>query len=168
MEVSPEPMGKQERQAAVANYLVMGWTQRRIAQRLGVTEATISRDVKALNERFLVAAAQDIRLAKGIDLERIDQLLAANLPRALAQKWPDSEGKLRDNRGQVSATRVVKELLELRAKILGTEAPQVIKQTVDVQAYEANPALEGWTDEQFATAYEVLRGRTPLALGDGT
>lgn len=137
-----------ERQAKVASLLVAGFSQHQIADRLGVHDAQISRDVAYLNERFVREAEQDIRIAKGLDLDRINVLLAAIWPKAM-----DRNGK-----AQVSAVRVAKELIELRAKIVGTEAPQKIETAIDA-TMKANGELfdmSRLTPDQAKLLYERI------------
>lgn len=141
-----EKLPKKERQAKVANLLVAGWNQARIAAHFGVNEGTISRDVKELDARFRVLAEQDIRLARGIDLERIDNLLAAIWPKAMNRANPH----------QVSAVRVAKELIEARARIMGSEAPQTVNASVSALVEHRASFGERLTPEQQDAVYEAM------------
>ena len=84
--------------------------QDRIAKELGVSKATIHRDFLVLDEQYKEQAASDIAIAKGIDLERIDDLIFALWVRAKA--------------GNLAAIEEVRQLLGTRAKLMGLDAPK--------------------------------------------
>ncbi len=118
----PRDRGKEaEREARrmkVASLLLAGVTdQRAIADQLGVSQPTISRDVKHIEARWQESALQDISAAKGKDLQRTERLIQALWQDAIKGKW--------------LATDRVLSLMQHRAKLLGLEAPQ--KQDVNMQ-----------------------------------
>lgn len=80
-----------------------------MADKLGVSGATICRDWKWLDELYQERAAENITQAKGIDLERIDELIFA--------LWPRAKG------GEIDAIQEIRALLRSRAKLLGLDAP---------------------------------------------
>jgi hypothetical protein len=134
----------------VANLLLMRHSQRRVADALGVYEATISRDSTFLEGRFRRQADADIRLAKGLDLARIETLIAANWPKAIDPT----------HMGQTAATRVIVELLARKAAMLGYDAPQQVAQTIAVSGEAEPPHLAGLSDEDALAIYEEVRRRT--------
>jgi len=81
-----------------------------IAKELRVSKATIHRDFKVLDEMYQERAAADIATAKGIDLERVDDLILAIWVRAKA--------------GSLPAIEEGRQLLATRAKLLGLDAPK--------------------------------------------
>ena len=58
----------------VGELYVQSWTQTRIAHELGVTQATISTDVKALHEQWRDSGVRDFDLARSIELEKLNLL----------------------------------------------------------------------------------------------
>ena len=107
------------RRARVASLLLAGVSdQSKIAEQVGVDRTTISRDIKQIEQRWQLAAVQDIAAAKGKDLERIERLIAA--------LWEDAR------KGKWLATDRVLALMQHRAKLLGLEAPA--KQDISMDA----------------------------------
>ena len=84
-------------------------SSRRIAAAIGVSHVTVSRDLKALEEEWRAAAAADIAIEKGLDLDRLDGMLAVLMPQV--------------NRGDVKAIRSALDIIKQRASILGYAAP---------------------------------------------
>lgn len=106
------------RRARVASLLLAGVSdQSKIAEQVGVDRTTISRDIKQIEQRWQLAAVQDIAAAKGKDLERIERLIAA--------LWEDAR------KGKWLATDRVLALMQHRAKLLGLEAPAKQDITMD-------------------------------------
>lgn len=60
------------RRQLVGELYVQGWTQARIAQEFGVTQATISTDVKSLHEQWRASGVRDFDLARSIELEKLN------------------------------------------------------------------------------------------------
>lgn len=86
-----------------------------IADQLGVNVSTISRDVKAIEAEWREAAVQDISAAKGRDLKRTDRLIGAMWTKAL--------------NGNERAAKMVLDLMQHRAKLLGLNAPAKLEHT---------------------------------------
>ncbi len=106
-----------ERRMRVASMRLAGVrNQRQIADQLGVSPATINRDIKALNAEWRQRAAADVATEKGLDLDRTERLIAALWKSATEGKW--------------LATDRVLALMQHRAKLLGLEAPE--KQDINV------------------------------------
>ena len=109
---------REARRAQVARLLLAGVTdQRAIAEKLGVSQPTISRDIKHIEKDWQQAAVQDIAAAKGKDLARTERLIAALWESAIKGKW--------------LATDRVLALMQHRARLLGLEAPA--KQDINMQ-----------------------------------
>jgi predicted transcriptional regulator len=102
---------REARRKRVASLLLAGVRdQTRIAEQLGTSQPTVSRDIKAIEAEWAASAVQDIAAAKGHDLERIERLIAALWGDAIKGKW--------------LATDRVLALMQHRAKLLGLEAPE--------------------------------------------
>src|SRR5262249_36650196 len=70
-----EELTIESRRCKVAELFLRGFKrQGELAQRLGVNRSTVSRDLKVLNARWKESAVRDLDVAKGQELERIDQL----------------------------------------------------------------------------------------------
>jgi hypothetical protein len=101
---------KIDRQRRVATLRLSGVSdQRRIAAELGVSQSTVSRDFADLDAAFRAAAAQDIAVAAGLDLARIEALIEP--------LWADAAA------GVLPVVDRVVKLLGRRARLLGLEAP---------------------------------------------
>jgi hypothetical protein len=115
--------------------------QREIARRLEVGQATISRDFAALDQEYRAAALADIITEKGRDLDRVETLIAAI--------WGEALG------GAVGVIDRVIDLMQLRAKILGLEAPTKIDLRLEMIALGRAAGLE--EAEAIAEAETILR-----------
>jgi hypothetical protein len=72
---SAEQLTIESRRSQVASLFLQGTKrQGELAQKLGVDRSTISRDLKVLQDRWKEAGVRDLDVAKGQELERIDQL----------------------------------------------------------------------------------------------
>ncbi len=100
-----------ERRMKVASYRLGGVRdQRLIAKELNTSPATINRDFKALNAEWAERARAMIDEEKGVDLDRTDRLIAA--------MWTKARN------GDERAAKMVLELMQHRAKLLGLNAPE--------------------------------------------
>jgi predicted transcriptional regulator len=78
------------RRKQVGDLYVQGWTQAAIAAELGVTQATISNDLKKIQEAWREDAVHDFDLRREIELQKID--------RVEREAWPACEdSKKRDH-----------------------------------------------------------------------
>lgn len=75
-----------QHRAAIAELYLSGATQMQIADELGVSQATISRDIKAIHEAWRESALVDFDDAKARELARIDKL-----EREAWDAWEDSK-----------------------------------------------------------------------------
>ena len=99
------------RQRRVALYLLGGIRdQVRIAERLNVSGATISRDVKEIEAQWREQTIATLDSAKAKDVERIERLIAGIWERAI--------------NGEMQAIDRMLKLLNHRAKLLGLYAPE--------------------------------------------
>lgn len=58
----------------MAELYLASWSQGEIARELGVSQATVSSDLKKLAQAWRDSAARDFDLARGLELERLDRI----------------------------------------------------------------------------------------------
>lgn len=108
-----------ERQFKVAQLRLAGLTnQERMAKILGVSQATISKDMALIDSQLKNHAQQDLAVAKGNELERIERLIAG--------VWSKALGVGANLKDQLFAVDRVIKLIELKAKMLGLNAPVTV------------------------------------------
>jgi predicted transcriptional regulator len=100
--------------------------QTEIGERLGVTQATVSRDLKALHGEWLQSALRDVDDAKAEELAKIDRL-----EREYWEQWENSKtNREGETKGAgMSYGAGIERCIERRCKILGIEAPKHIDLT---------------------------------------
>jgi len=130
----------------IADLYLQGWTQVDIADETRLSQATISRDLKALQSDWLESALIDFNAAKARELAKIDRLEReywtawerscedAETIRQEGKGKKGEDGKLvppdkivRTAKGQAGDPRFlagVQWCIERRCKILGIDAPQ--------------------------------------------
>ena len=142
---------REDRRRKVAAILLSGVTdQVQIAKQLGVSQPTIHRDVKAIEERWREQAAADIAAAKGQDLQRIERLIAALWPDAINGKW-------------LAVDRITA-LLSRKAAMLGYDAPKKVEGKFDIETRRAAERVAAElglsVDEVLDEAERILKGVT--------
>lgn len=85
---------------------LQGRTQEAIAEKVGVSQQRVSQIIKKVRESI---PDPDLEEMRRVDIERLEELLAAHFPHALA--------------GDKDATASVLKILERKAKLLGEDAP---------------------------------------------
>lgn len=135
------------RRRKVAAILLSGVSdQMVIAEQLGVSQATISRDIEHVEHQWTVEAAQDISMAKGKDLRRLDRLISALWGDAIQGKW--------------LATDRVLALMQHRARLLGLEAPKQVEDnrtvTIAIMAEQIASETGLNKDEILAEAQAII------------
>jgi predicted transcriptional regulator len=126
----------------IANLYLQGWLQADIAEELGISPATVSRDLKALQSEWRKSRLVDIDAAKQRELAKIDRL-----EREYWVAWERSIGKslrvtvkgkgTEDKATQMEKTTTTDDLngdprylagiqwcIDRRCKILGIDAPE--------------------------------------------
>lgn len=96
-------------------------TQWDIAERLGVDQSTISRDVRTLRQRWQKAAQEDMQRYIGEMVAIYKLLIGAHLPLAIA--------------GKARSAEVVMSALEKMAVLMGLNQPT--KQQIDLGEFPA-------------------------------
>lgn len=149
-------MTPEERRGRVAALMLRGvHNSAEIAKALNndVSDRQIRRDIEWLETQYRERAAQDIQVAIGLDLMRIERMVASLLPRATSSS----------DRGQIGAARVVKELLERKAKMLGYDAPDKIQQAIVTLDAREIPAFDvsQWSLQEQAALDGLLAKAIP-------
>lgn len=121
-------------------------SQRKIAAALGVSQPTIKRDLDALRDEWRESARTDVAAEIGLDLSRLNQMLASVWPQVL--------------RGDVKAVNVALSILKQRAAIYGYSAPMRITGSDGVSPVEVNHThtlhdFSRYTSEEATALYEL-------------
>ena len=110
---------KLDRQQQLATLRLAGIrNQTALAARFGVAQSTISRDFAELDRQFADRAREDVAAARGLDLERLDDLLTA--------LWTEAK------RGNWHAVDRALKVMERRAALLGLDSAKKVDLTGDV------------------------------------
>ncbi len=141
---SPAEIAKHRRQ--ISNLYLQGYLQAEIAEKLGIGQATVSRDLKALQGEWLKSSLIDFNEAKAKELAKVDRLEreywaaweaskedkeTSTTEKVKGDKADRSKAQMR-REGQVgnpSFLRGVEWCIERRCKILGIDAPTGIDLT---------------------------------------
>lgn len=154
-----------ERRPRVAELYLMGWPQTRIAKELAVGQATVSRDLKAIQDEWAKSAIFDFNEAVGRELARID-----NLERTYWEAWDNSKAgetirtaQKSDAKGQTHTVRTkdravgdkrflegVQWCIEQRIKLFGLAAPEKISISWQDQLPDEYKAKADEVQQQFA------------------
>jgi len=161
----------------ITDLYLSGWTQTAIAEELGVSQQTISLDLKAVQKDWLASSLIDFDAAKAKELAKVDRLereywaaweaskedKETSVTEKAGGEKPRSKAQIR-REGQVgnpSFLSGVQWCIERRCKILGIDAPQKMQVLSD-------------NDLDAAIATELARlaavGKAPdvrAAEGDG-
>jgi hypothetical protein len=119
---------------------------REIATELKVHPSTISRDCIAVDEEFRRQSAANLQAEKGLDLARLDRLIEA--------VWDTAIG------GDLGAIKVVADLLNQRADLLGIKAPS----RLDLRVSRMDD--DEVKKELLRRLQELARNALPPAEGD--
>jgi hypothetical protein len=114
MEVTSKAVKAAERRLQVAEYYLKGARQSEIAEWLKVGQATISRDLKAIQAEWLKASLVDFNEAVAKELAKID-----NLELAYWGAW-DETMDLRSLQG-------IQWCIDRRCKLFGLDAPERVQ-----------------------------------------
>lgn len=139
---SQRKLQKQERRMQVAELHKKGWSQAAIAERLGVTQPTVSSDLKYIREEWRRSMVRDFDLARAQELQRVDRIeCEANegwdrslkpSQSAVIQGEGAQQPSRKTVRNQSGDPRFLDILLkcsERRSKLLGLDAPQKVAPT---------------------------------------
>lgn len=94
-------MAVQERQTKVAQMYCQGLSQSAIGAQLGVTQPTVSQDLKAVRERWLVLMVRDFAERKAEELAKVDHLEATC--------WEAWEASCRDREVKMKRRNLVRQ-----------------------------------------------------------
>lgn len=122
---------QEQRRMKIAKLIDSGVrTQVEIADRLGVSKATISRDMAAMEQVYKEVAASAIEKERGISLLRLEGMirrLYEKLERMDVAREADDED--REPESDLPTIRLIKELEERKSKLLGLDKPAKIAHT---------------------------------------
>lgn len=138
---------REARRRQVAAILLSGIRdQTIIASQLHVDRSTISRDIKYIEGEWRAATISDVNEAKTIDLLRIDRMIAS--------AWTAA------TKGDTRAIGEIRQLIKLRADIIGYAAPAKFEGTVNVKLMAEQVAAELGLDpgDVIAEAERIIAG----------
>jgi hypothetical protein len=168
-----EALELDQRRAAVAALYLQGRYQWEIGQALGIDQGTVSRDLKAIRERWKASALRDFDALKARELERID-----HLERTYWEAWEQSKrprettstektnaargGRLKAalkkeaREGSPEFLKGVQWCITKRCELLGLDAPKKVAPTSPDGLEEYGTSL---TDEQRLVRIVALLDR---------
>ena len=136
----------------IADLYLQGWLQADIARELGVSQLTISNDIKALHRQWLTESLIDFGAAKARELAKIDAL-ERTYHTAWIRSCEDAE-TTRQEGSKTGVSKIVKTAkgqagdprflagiqwcIERRCKIMGIDAPT----KMDLRINELDAAIE--------------------------
>lgn len=115
--------------------------QEALAERVGVDQSTISRDIAAIEHDWKIATCEDIAKAKGKDLARIERVIQG--------LWPSATS------GHLGAVDRVVKLLQHRAKLLGLYAPEKREHSGPDGAPLIGPDITMYTRDELRQLAEI-------------
>lgn len=65
---------RENQRAEIARLCLRGYSQTQIAERVGISQSQVSRDLKVIEERWKTSAVLDMNTAKTVELQRINFL----------------------------------------------------------------------------------------------
>jgi hypothetical protein len=184
-----EELTIESRRCRIAEAFLKGTRrQSELARLVGVDRSTISRDLKVLNGRWRKSAVRNLDVAKGRELDRIDQLereywAAWEKSKQVQETTTTEQTKDGDSERLKAGIRKVEQTgdprylagvekcIELRAKLLGLNAPTETRLT----GKDGGPVRIGLVEEVIAADRELevwqhdrphRNGRLALPPGD--
>ena len=155
----------------IADLYLKGWLQADIAAELGVSQPTVSLDLKALHKTWLKSALIDFDAAKSKELAKIDRLEqeyweawqrscedAETIRReATAEKQGKVTKTLKGQAGDPRFLQGVQWCIEKRCKILGVDAPQRLEHSGPVGGpIESKDVSDSTSDERIARLVAIF------------
>jgi len=117
-------MRKDDRQRKAAKRYLEGATQFTISEELGVTQRTISRDLKEIADRWKEESIKDISLIKEMELKRLDELeeqASEMFEQTREAKWLDIKLKAMERRTKfIGLDAAISSKVEMDAKLKHT------------------------------------------------
>lgn len=160
----------------IANLYLTGWYQADIADKLSkerpytITQRTVSRDIKTLQERWLESSLIDFNEAKAIELQKINHLEVTYYrawERSLEKRTIESGKTTQTNDGERSEAGYREEemlgdprfltgvqwCIERRCKLFGFDAPNKLEHSGPeggpIQTEEKSPDFSKLTDDEL-------------------
>lgn len=121
------------RREQVAELLLYGWSEARIADQVGVAPSTVHEDIVSIREVWQEATINNVAQTALLDLARLDFIISGQLPRA---------------QSDFKAAEAVMKAIEQKARILGydrgitTDVEEYIRSMVEATGYDPDKAVE--------------------------
>jgi hypothetical protein len=97
-----------ERRQKVANLYVQGWPQASIAQELRVAQATVCRDLKAIQEEWRRSAVRNFDMQCNLELQKIDRVERESWAAWERSQKPSQQARVKGGGNEQAADRVIK------------------------------------------------------------
>ncbi|MGH9808565.1 MAG: hypothetical protein ACRD9W_15185 [Terriglobia bacterium] len=129
------------RQQQVAELRLHGWSQQAIADRLGVTQKTVSNDLKAIRRRWEKSVIGDFAQARAEELQKIEIVereawtgwessqKAAQSAVIVGDDAKNARKTVKNQHGNPRFLQVVHDCIRSRRAILGLDAPRKLAPT---------------------------------------
>ena len=146
---SPRDLHKDARLAMVAKLAIMGWTQDQIAEKMGVSQPTISQSLTEIRRRWLETSLVSYDTMKSAELAKINEIERQQWDEIEALRGEEADEKRTSwwaKRNNAAYGRVMW-CVEQRCKLFGLYAPQ------EVISWKAEAAQAGYDPD---TIYRIL------------
>lgn len=145
----------EHRRTQVADLFTKGWTQVAIAGELGVSQATISTDVKAIRQEWSEARIEDVGAAVALELKRTEVLHRETCLAWVRSQQPVETIRIIDRNGQKLVEKTVQErpgdprflqiahrAIKIRFRLLGLDA--AVSDKLDQEAIDCQVNQRFW------------------------
>lgn len=158
-----------QRRRQVAERCLEGWTQREIAEHLGVAQASICQDLKQIRAQWRASAVRDFEAARALELAKLDHLERAAWAAFERSQKPlqtavvsgqnqerQTRRSVKNQHGDPRFLEIVQKCLAQRRTLLGLEAaPREEKEDDDGDGLDRRRA-------GLLTLVAALRERRPV------
>jgi len=132
----------ERRRATVADLYIQGWLQAEIAQHVGVTQSTVSTDLKSIQGQWRASAVRDFDILRERELRKLDRLEREAWAAWDRSQKPSQEAvissdgstqrtqkKVAEQVGDVRFLEQIQKCIASRRALLGLDAPTRIAPT---------------------------------------
>lgn len=160
-------VGIEQRREAVSRMYRRGIAQWKIAQKFGVTQQTISIDLKTIREQWRESAIRDFDSHREEQLAKLDEI-----EREAWNAWQQSKQDAITHVGGISADKtvdktttakqvgdprylqIVKDCIERRCKMLGLDAPEKIEHGGKLEIETVKQAIADLSDAELEAMHK--------------